>query len=80
MVLLVAVAKTHSEKQVLDAVTKQSKQGNKADRLTWCAGLQGSQGCLICFRPRACIIKHITSVIYAFRNKLECLSLNTRQS
>jgi hypothetical protein len=28
--------------------------------------------------PRACIIKLITAVIYGFRNKLECLSLNTR--
>jgi hypothetical protein len=26
----------------------------------------------------ACIIKLITAVIYGFRNKLECLSLNTR--
>ncbi len=28
--------------------------------------------------PGACIIKLITAVIYSFRNKLECLSLNTR--
>jgi hypothetical protein len=28
--------------------------------------------------PGACIIKLITAVIYAFHNKLECLSLNTR--
>ncbi len=28
--------------------------------------------------PGACIIKHITAVIYSFRNKLEHLSLNTR--
>ena len=28
--------------------------------------------------PGACIIKLITAVIYGFRNKLECLSLNTR--
>jgi hypothetical protein len=28
--------------------------------------------------PGACIIKLITDVIYGFRNKLECLSLNTR--
>jgi hypothetical protein len=27
---------------------------------------------------RACIIKLITAVIYGFRSKLECLSLNTR--
>jgi hypothetical protein len=26
----------------------------------------------------ACIMKLITAVIYSFRNKLECLSLNTR--
>jgi hypothetical protein len=26
----------------------------------------------------ACIIKRITAVIYGFRNKLECLSLNTK--
>jgi hypothetical protein len=26
----------------------------------------------------ACITKLITAVIYGFRNKLECLSLNTR--
>ncbi len=26
----------------------------------------------------ACIIKRITAVIYGFRNKLECLSLNNR--
>jgi hypothetical protein len=26
----------------------------------------------------SCIIKRITVVIYSFRNKLECLSLNTR--
>jgi hypothetical protein len=29
--------------------------------------------------PGACIIKRNTNVIYRFRNKLECLSLNTRQ-
>jgi hypothetical protein len=29
-------------------------------------------------RPGACIIKIITVVIYSFRTKLECLSLNTR--
>ena len=29
--------------------------------------------------PRACIIKLISVVIYGFRTKLECLSLNTRQ-
>jgi hypothetical protein len=29
-------------------------------------------------RQGACILKHITAVIYGFRNKLECLSLNTR--
>jgi hypothetical protein len=28
--------------------------------------------------PGACIIKLITAVIYGFRNKLECLSLNIR--
>jgi hypothetical protein len=28
--------------------------------------------------PGACIIKLITVVIYGFRNKLECLSLNIR--
>jgi hypothetical protein len=28
--------------------------------------------------PEACIIKLITAVIYGFRNKLECLSFNTR--
>jgi len=27
---------------------------------------------------RACIIKLITAVIYSFRSKLECLSINTR--
>jgi hypothetical protein len=27
--------------------------------------------------PGACIIELITSVIYGFRNKLECLSLQT---
>jgi hypothetical protein len=30
------------------------------------------------FLPGACIIKLITAIIYGFRNKLECLSLNTR--
>ncbi len=30
--------------------------------------------------PGACIIKLITAVIYGFRNKLECLSLNTDQA
>ncbi len=30
------------------------------------------------FNAWACIIKLITAVIYGFRNKLECLSLNTR--
>jgi hypothetical protein len=30
------------------------------------------------FSSGACIIKLITAVIYGFRNKLECLSLNTR--
>ncbi len=29
-------------------------------------------------QPGACIIKLIMDVIYSFRNKLECLSLNTR--
>ncbi len=29
--------------------------------------------------PGACIIKLITTVIYGFLNKLECLTLNTRQ-
>ncbi len=29
-------------------------------------------------QSEACIIKLITAVIYGFRNKLECLSLNTR--
>jgi hypothetical protein len=33
--MLEAAAKTHSEKQALFAGTKQSKQPNKADRLTW---------------------------------------------
>ncbi len=28
--------------------------------------------------PGSCILKLITAVIYGFRNKLECLSLNTR--
>jgi hypothetical protein len=28
--------------------------------------------------PGACIIKLTTAVIYGFRNKLECLSMNTR--
>ncbi len=28
--------------------------------------------------PGACIMKLITAIIYGFRNKLECLSLNTR--
>ncbi len=31
-------------------------------------------------RRGACIIKLITTVIYSFRNKLECLSLNNRLS
>jgi hypothetical protein len=31
-------------------------------------------------QPGACIIKLITAVIYGFRNKFECLSLNTRLS
>jgi hypothetical protein len=26
----------------------------------------------------ACLIKLITAIIYGFRNKLECLTLNTR--
>jgi hypothetical protein len=30
------------------------------------------------FTSGACIIKLITAVIYGVRNKLECLSLNTR--
>ncbi len=34
--------------------------------------------CFIKEGPGACIIKLITAVIYGFRNKLECLSLNTR--
>jgi hypothetical protein len=29
-------------------------------------------------RSRVCIMKHITAVIYGFRNKLEYLSINTR--
>jgi hypothetical protein len=29
-------------------------------------------------QPGPCIIKLITAVIYGFRNKLECFSLNTR--
>jgi hypothetical protein len=33
-VLLVATAKSHSEKQALAVGTKQSKQANKKDRLT----------------------------------------------
>ncbi len=37
-VLLVAAAKTHSEKQALEAGTRQSKQANKADGLTRQAG------------------------------------------
>jgi len=28
--------------------------------------------------PGPCIIKLITAVIYGFRNKLECFSLNTK--
>jgi len=31
-------------------------------------------------RPGACIIKLITAVIYGFRSKLECLSLNTNKA
>ncbi len=34
LVLLMATAKTHSEKQALVAGTKQSKQANKADGMT----------------------------------------------
>ncbi len=33
---------------------------------------------LVIFYPGACIIKLITTVIYGFHNKLECLSANTR--
>jgi hypothetical protein len=33
---------------------------------------------LLTLTPGACITKLITAVIYGFRNKLECLSLNTR--
>ncbi len=43
---------THSEKQALVMGTKQTKQANKADGLAGQADLQGSQGCLICFRHR----------------------------
>ena len=35
---------------------------------------------LVLTSPRACILKLITAAIYGFRNKLECLSLNTRLS
>ncbi len=38
LVLLVATAKSHSEKQALVVGTKQSKQANKKDRLTRQAG------------------------------------------
>jgi hypothetical protein len=38
LVLLVAVTKTHSEQQLLKAGTKQSKQANKAGRLTGQSG------------------------------------------
>jgi hypothetical protein len=38
LILLVAAAKTHSEKHALVAGTKQSKQANKADGLTKQAG------------------------------------------
>jgi hypothetical protein len=31
-------------------------------------------------KPRACIIKLITAVIYGFLNKLECLSLTSLSS
>ncbi len=30
------------------------------------------------YKPGAWVLKLITAVIYGFRNKLECLSLNTR--
>jgi hypothetical protein len=33
---------------------------------------------VLSIRPGACIIKLITAVIYGFRNKLECFSLNTK--
>jgi hypothetical protein len=59
IVLLIATAKTHSEKQVLVAGTKQSKQANKADgmtrhacRLTGQSGLPNLfQASLLCFVP-----------------------------
>ncbi len=38
-----------------------------------------SKSTQIHFSPGACIIKLITAVIYSFRNKLECLSLQAFQ-
>ena len=58
LVLLMATAKTHTEKQALVAGTKQSKQANKADggdqagRLTWQSGVPNLfHACLLCFVP-----------------------------
>jgi hypothetical protein len=41
-------------------------------------GAKAAHKMLVKLTPGACIIKLITAVIYGFRNKLECLSLNTR--
>ncbi len=42
------------------------------------AVLLWSKNVLMKWTPGACIIKLLTAVIYGFRHKLECLSLNTR--
>jgi hypothetical protein len=49
--MLVAAANTTFEEQPLIAGTKQSRQADKAGRLTRQAGWQGSRACLLCFVP-----------------------------
>jgi hypothetical protein len=49
---------------------------NYDNKMFYKIGPRSTFRCLLA--PGACIIKLIMAVIYRFRNKLECLSLNTR--
>ena len=60
-----------------DSATRVGRKINFSD-LWWPSWCQCYKTFFVRNLRRGCIIKPITAVTYGFRNKLECLSLNTR--
>ncbi len=67
LLMLVATAKTHSEKEALIVSTKQKQaghQGRQADKAGRLAGWQGSRACLLCFGPASFVLFFLLAPLF----------------